>query len=150
MALIAVVTIPVLAASLCWIRPFRAYPLGITFASTWSVLALVVFISAGVITTGRVVGLPGWLECDGLSALVLLLVSLVCAVACVFAGGYMRRAEHESGPRWWWFYSNYNLLVFALLAVPALAEPNLAWVSIGTRSLSSKLPRSAPPSNACW
>ncbi len=128
MALIAVVAIPVVAALLCWIGLFRRYAWGITLAATWSVFALCVFVSARVAAGDRVVGLAGWLECDGLSALVLLLVSFVCAVACIFAGGYMHRAEHESEPRLWWFYSNYNLLVFALLAVPALAEPNLAWV----------------------
>jgi hydrogenase-4 component F len=32
--------------------------------------------------------------------------------------------------RLWWFYCNYNLLAFALIIVPAFADPNLVWVGV--------------------
>ncbi|MGH9724099.1 MAG: hypothetical protein ACRD41_03450, partial [Candidatus Acidiferrales bacterium] len=96
------------------------------------------YVAAEVIAGGKVVALPGWFEADGLSALMLVLVSFVCAIACVFAGGYMRHGEHQES-RLWWFYSNYNLFAFALLAVPALAEPNLTWVAVELVTLFSIL-----------
>ena len=139
MALIAVVAIPVLAALLCCVRPLRKIAWGITVASTSVVFALAVYVSAEVIASGRVIAVPGWFECDGLSALMLLLVGFVSALACVFAGGYMRHGEHDGKGRLWWFYLNYNLLVFALLAVPALAEPNLTWVAVELVTLFSVL-----------
>ncbi|MGO4885536.1 MAG: proton-conducting transporter membrane subunit [Bryobacteraceae bacterium] len=129
MALIAILAIPLLAALLCWVRPLRSFAWGITVASTWTAFALAVYLSAEVIASKRVVGVPGWFEADGLTALMLVLVSFVLALASVFAGGYMRHGEHQES-RLWWFYSNYNLLAFALLAVPSLAEPNMVWVAV--------------------
>jgi len=139
MALTAVVCLPVLAAFLCWLRPLRRAAWGITIASASIVFGLAVSLAAGVVAAGRVVAIPGWFEADGLSALVLVLVSFVCALASVFAGGYMRRHEHHGKVRLWWFYCNYNLLVFALVAVPALAEPNLTWVAVELVTLFSVL-----------
>jgi len=138
MALIAILAIPLLAALLCWVRPLRRVAWGITVASTWTVLILGAYVSAEVIASKRVVGAPGWFEADGLSALMLVLVSFVLALASVFAGGYMRHGEHK-GSRLWWFYSNYNLLSFALLAVPSLAEVNLVWVAVELITLFSVL-----------
>jgi hydrogenase-4 component F len=129
LALNGIVVIPLLAALLCWIFPFRKAAWGITLASTWAVLSLAVFVAAQVLSAGRVVGVRGWVEADALSALVLTLVSLVCAVAAVFAGGYMRRREHDRSGLWW-FYCNYNLFAFALLLAPAVTEPNLVWVGV--------------------
>jgi hydrogenase-4 component F len=139
MALIFVFTIPLLAALLCWIRPLRGAAWGISVISSGLTFALAAVVSSGVISSGRVVGVPGWFEADGLSALVLLLVSFVLSMAAVFAGGYMRRQEHADQHRLWWFYCNYNLLAFALLAVPSLAEPNLVWVAVELITLFATL-----------
>ena len=135
MALVAIVCIPVLAALLCSIARPAAW--GVTVVSTWSTLLLALYVAAQVIANGRVVGITGWFEADGLSALLLVLVSFVVALACVFAGGYMRHGHEQK--RLWWFYANYNLLGFALLSVPALAEPNLVWVAIELVTLFSVL-----------
>ncbi len=129
MALDAIVMIPALAAFLCSILPFRKAAWVITLASTWTVLPLSIVLAAQVLSGKRIVGVPGWIEADALSALVLALVSLVAALAAVFAGGYMRRREHDLS-HLWWFYCNYNLFIFALLLAPALTEPNLVWVAV--------------------
>ncbi|MGA7291381.1 MAG: hypothetical protein WBW85_02460, partial [Terriglobales bacterium] len=123
MTLIAILALPLLAALLSSIRPFRLYVSAVTIMSTSACFALAVYVSAQVIEHGRFVALPGWFEADGLSALMLVLVSFVVALAAIFAHGYMQHG-HDEG-RLWWFYGNYNLLAFALLAVPSLAEPNL-------------------------
>lgn len=129
MALIAIPVIALVAAFLCWARPLRKAAWGITVVSMWATFALAIVVSAGVIANGRMVALPGWFEADGLSALVLLIVSFVSALACVFAGGYMPHETHQKKGLWW-FYCNYNLFAFSLLVVPTLAEPNLVWVGV--------------------
>ena len=89
MALIAVLAIPLLAALLCWVSPLRRGSWGITVASTWTVFALSAYVSAEVIASKRVVAVPGWFEADGLSALMLLLVS-----CCRRHGVRFRRRIH--------------------------------------------------------
>jgi hydrogenase-4 component F len=129
MALTAVVAIPLIAALLCWALPLRRFAWVVTLIANWTVLPLAVFVAAGVLEHGKVIGIPRWIEADAFSALVLVLVSLVAALASIFSGGYMRRREHEHG-RLWWFYCNFNLFAFALLSAPALTEPNLVWVGV--------------------
>jgi len=138
MTLIAILAVPLLAALLCWVRPLRSVTWGITVGSTCAVFALTLNVSSEVISSRRAIGIAGWLEADGLSALVLVLVSFVLALACIFSGGYMRHGEHNQG-RLPWFYSSYNLLAFALLAVPSLAEPNMVWVAVELVTLFSVL-----------
>jgi hydrogenase-4 component F len=128
-ALIAVVTFPLLAAFLCWIPAFRRAAWIISVVCLGSDFVLALFVSHRVIQTSIVVGVRGWLEADGLSALMLVLVSFVCGLAVLFAGDYMRHNGNHS-KRLWWFYCNYNLLAFALIVVPALADPNLVWVGV--------------------
>jgi hydrogenase-4 component F len=101
----------------------------ITLIASWTIFPLTLFVAARVLERGRVVGIPQWIEADAFGALVLVLVSLVAALASIFSGGYMRRQEHEHS-RLWWFYCNFNLFSFALLSVPALTEPNLIWVGV--------------------
>ncbi len=137
MTLIAILALPLLAALLSSIRPLRFYASAITIVSTSTCLALAVYVAAEVAGHGRVVAIPGWFEADGLSALMLVLVSFVVTLASIFAHGYMRHG-HDAG-RLWWFYGNYNLLAFALLAVPSLAEPNLVWVAVELITLFSVL-----------
>jgi hydrogenase-4 component F len=129
MALIAIVSLPLLAAFLCWIPILRRAAWIISVICLFLDFVLALFVSHQVIQTSIVVGVRGWLEADGLSALMLVLVSFVCALAALFAGDEMRHnGKHLH--RLWWFYCNYNLLAFALIVVPALADPNLVWVGV--------------------
>jgi hydrogenase-4 component F len=129
MALIAVVVLPLLAALFCWIRPFRKAAWVISLVCLWLDLALAAVVSGEVISGSRVIGIRGWIEADGLSALMLLLVSFVCALAALFAGGYMRHNKDQKS-RLWWFYCTFDLFAFALVVTPALADPNLVWVGV--------------------
>lgn len=129
MAIITAVALPLLAALLCWIKPLRRIAWGITVVCLAASFALAIAIAAQVLWYGRAIGIPGWFEADGLSALVMLLVSFVCTVAAIFAGGYMRHGSQQTELRWW-LYCNYNLFAFALIVVPAFASPNLVWVGV--------------------
>ena len=127
MALIAIVALPALAAFLCWLPPFRKAGWHITVVCQCAEFGLAAFIASVVIAEARITGAAGWFEADGLSALTLVIVTFVCALAAIYAGGYMR---HSSKGKLWRFYAMYNLLSFALVAVPSQAGPNLAWVAM--------------------
>jgi hydrogenase-4 component F len=84
------------------------------------------------------VTLPNWIVVDGLSALVLLLISFVGVMAAFFSSGYMRPSAHEP-KRLRLYYANYNLFVFSMLAIPVLAEPTLVWIVVELTTLCSAL-----------
>ncbi len=138
MALMAALCLPLFAALLCWIKPLRGFAWVVTVTSLSLAFAMAVFTASRVLEYGVAVGIPQWFEADALSILVILLVSFVCSVAAIFAGGYMHHGSQQSR-RLWWFYCNYNLLVFALIVVPACASPNLAWVGVELVTLFSIL-----------
>jgi formate hydrogenlyase subunit 3/multisubunit Na+/H+ antiporter MnhD subunit len=129
MGLIVAIFLPLLAALLCWLKPLRKIAWGSTVICLSISFAFAVTTAGQVLRNGRAVAIPGWFEADGLSALVILLVSFVCTLAAIFAGGYMHHGSHQT-ERLWWFYCNYNLLVFALIVVPGFASPNLVWVGV--------------------
>jgi hydrogenase-4 component F len=138
MALMLAVCLPLFSALLCSLRPLRSLAWGITVALSAVSLGAALVAAAQVLAHGRAIGISGWIEADGLSILVLLLVTFVCTMAAIFAGGYMRHGKQPNS-RLWWFYANYNLLVFALAAVPALASPNLVWVGVELVTLFATL-----------
>jgi hydrogenase-4 component F len=129
MALIVAVSLPLLAALLCWVKPLRSIAWGITVFCLSISFATSVMTAGQVLRDGRAVAIPNWIEADGLSALVILLVSFVCTLAAVYARGYMRHSG-QGQERLWWFYCNYNLFVFALIVVPAFSSPNMVWVGV--------------------
>jgi hydrogenase-4 component F len=129
MALIGVVVLPLLAALLCWIRAFRRGAWVISVVCLSADLALALVVAREVLLHSRVIGIARWFEADGFSALMLVLVSFVCAVASIFAGGYMRHNKEHAG-RIWWFHCDLNLFAFVLIITPALADPNLVWVGV--------------------
>lgn len=128
MILIIAIFLPLIAAVLCWLKPLRSFAWGTTFFCLSTSFVLAVVTAGQVLVKGRVIGLARWFEVDGLGVLMILLVIFVCTVAAVFAGGYMRHSSQQE--RLWWFYCNYNLLAFALIVVPAFADPNLVWVGV--------------------
>ena len=136
MALIAIIALPVLAALLCWLAPLRKFGWHITVVCQCVEFGLAAFIASKVIAVGRFTGAAGWFEAEGLGALTLVIVTFVCALAAVYAGGYM---THSSKGKLWRFYVMYNLLSFALVAVPSMAGPNLTWVAMELVTLFSIL-----------
>lgn len=129
MALIAVVFLPLLAALLCWVPPFRRASWLISVICLFLDFAFALGVASEVISHSRVIGIPRWIEADGLSALMVVLVSFVCAIAALFAGDYMLHSKGQKH-RTWWFYCASNLFAFALVATPAMTDPNLVWVGV--------------------
>lgn len=153
MALIAIVVAPLLAAALCWTPSLRRVAWHVTMFFRTLEFALALWICARVVVDGRLIGVSHWFEADGVSALVLLVVTFVCTIAVIYSAGYMEH-DQKQRRRLWWFYTNYNLLVFALLVVPTLADPNLVWVGVELVTLFAVLlvsfENTGPALEASW
>ncbi len=97
MELVAVLVIPVLASFLSLLPLGRRFAAPITLGANIAVLVLAARVAAEATRTGRVDAFDEWLTCDGLGALVLLLVAFVGLTASLFSWGYIRRrAEHKA------------------------------------------------------
>ncbi|HTT77026.1 MAG TPA: proton-conducting transporter membrane subunit [Candidatus Binataceae bacterium] len=128
MSLFVILFLPLVAALISWL------PLGRRAAPTATLSACAVtLILAGraaleIAAGGHVNPAPGWVGLDGLGALILLLVATVGTTAALFSWGYIAREEDDGHLRR--YYANYNLFVFAMLAVPMLVEPALVWTAV--------------------
>ena len=138
MALIVAVSLPLLAALLCWVKPLRSIAWGITVFCLSISFATAVMTAGQVLRNGSAVAIPGWIEVDGLGC-----SRALAGHFCLHAGCNLCWRLHASwqpaSERLWWFYSNSNLLVFALAVVPALASPNLVWVGVELVTLFATL-----------
>ncbi len=135
MSLMVILILPLLAAVLCLLPFARRYAPAVTLASAAVAFALSIRVALEVAAGRPMVAVPNWIAVDGLSALVLLLVTLVGATAALFSWGYM--AERSHGRRV--YYAQFNMFFFSLIAVPALAEPNLVWIAVELTALFSVL-----------
>ena len=75
--------------------------------------------------------------CDGLGALVLVLVALVGFTAALFSWGYIAKRGHHSEADIQRYYGLYNLFVLSMLAVPLLANVALMWIAVELTTLLS-------------
>jgi hydrogenase-4 component F len=87
---------------------------------------------------GSIVAIPGWLEIDAFSALLLGLIALVYATAALFSWGYLAR-ENPSDRRLRLYYANFNLFAFSMLAIPLVVEVGLVWIFVELTTLLSIL-----------
>ena len=138
MSLFAILGLPLLAAILSWFFPARKFAPAVTLLCAVAVLWLATSSALQVAAGRAVVVSPHWLALDGLGALVLLLVSWVSALAALFSWGYLEHGAPAKSRRRI-YYANFNLFVFALLAVPAIREPNLEWIAVELTALFSVL-----------
>jgi hydrogenase-4 component F len=128
MSLFVILSVPLLAAVASWL------PLGRRLAPASTLLGCVIVLAASgldvlsVADGQRVAAIPGWLELDGLSALVLVLVAAVGSTAALFSWGYIDREKDSRHLRR--YYANYNLFIFSMLLVPILIEVALVWTAV--------------------
>lgn len=142
MELLIILLVPAIAAVLALIPGKKGnLAAGATITGTLAafLLSLHVIFGPGLGTAGgRVVALGGWLSCDGLSALILLLVSFVGFTASLFSWGYMERSTKESSHnRVRRYYTRYNLFLVSMLAVPLLSQVALVWIAVELTTLLS-------------
>ncbi len=138
MNLLVIPAIPLLAALLSAVAPGRKGAPTVTLVGGVATLAAGVWVAACVAAAGHLVSIAGWVEVDGLSALVLLVVAFVAALAALFSWGYLQ--AHDYGPERVRRYGiHFNLFVFALVLVPVLAEPALVWMAVEFTAVFSVL-----------
>ncbi len=139
MILLAMLGSALLAAALSAAIPARRAAQAVTVASSLAILALAV-LAALRVASGAILTVAAFsLSVDGLSMLIILLIALVGATAAVYSWGYMERTSaHEPG-RLRVYYANYNVFVFAMLAIPMVAESTLVWIFVELTTLSSAL-----------
>jgi hydrogenase-4 component F len=138
MELAAILALPTLACVLSLLPPGRRLAAPVTLIAAIFVLALALDVAAAAARTGRVDALGQWLTCDGLGALVLVLVALVGATTALYSWGYIRVRAAHAGPRKEPnYYALFNLFVLSLLAVPVLANVALMWVAVELTTLLS-------------
>ncbi len=136
MELAAILVVPALASGLSLLPLGRRYGAPITLAAAAIVLALALEIAAAAARTGHVSALSGGLICDGLGALVLVLVAFVAFTAALYSWGYIgHRAEYRRRLRL--YYCLYNLFVLSMVAVPILANVALMWIAVELTTLFS-------------
>jgi hydrogenase-4 component F len=137
MELAALLLIPILASGLS-ISPFgRRFAAPITVAAMVVVLGIAATVATATARKGHI-DVDEWLTCDGLGALVILLVALVGLTASLFSWSYIRHQTEQSG-RWkeQTYYGLFNLFVLSMLAVPVLANVALMWVAVELTTLFS-------------
>lgn len=125
MILIAILVLPLIAAILCWIAAIgKRVAAPVTMMTCLILLALAVRVAFQVNAYGRVVGVPGWIEVDALGTLILLLVTVVGALACLYSLGYVPRMTRNK-TLLYHYYGNLNLFIFSMLAVPVVVGPSV-------------------------
>lgn len=137
MELAGILILPLIGSVLSLSPLGRRYAAPITLTLTAAVLLLAIRVA--LLVAGGDALNPGneWLTCDGLGALVLLLVALVSFTAALFSWGYMAgRAGHPIG-HLQRYYGLYNLFVLSMLAVPLLANVALMWIAVELTTLLS-------------
>lgn len=139
MILALMLAIPLLAAAASAIPRLRPVAPGITVAAALATLLLASATALEVARGGSQPAFRGLLAVDGLSALIMWLVTVVATTAAIYSWGYMQRSAEHHLARLRLYYTSYNLFVFAMLAIPLVVEPTLVWIFVELTTLTSAL-----------
>jgi hydrogenase-4 component F len=135
MELALLLLIPALASGLSLSPVGRRLAAPITLAAMAGVLALAVSVAVAAARYGHLAFGEEWFACDGLGALIVLLVAFVGLTASLFSWGYLRRGAHGGSEQT--YYALFNLFVLSMLAVPILANVALMWIAVELTTLLS-------------
>lgn len=136
MELVAVLLIPAIVSACCLAVSRRAAAV-LTVIGAALILLSASLLVEQVVSGGARSALDGWLTCDALSALILLLVAFVGLTAALFSAGYIGHVPTvrvDAGDN---YYPLYNLFLLSMLAVPILANIALVWIAIALTTLVS-------------
>jgi hydrogenase-4 component F len=130
MNLIVVLLLPLIASAFSWVSLSRRVASVVTVISCCVLTFISVVDSLRVVHGLDVDGVSGWFALDGLSALILLVVAWSSLISSIFSVGYVDHHYGSDPRRMRAYYGHFNLFVFALVAVPIIAEPNLDWIAV--------------------
>ncbi len=138
MELVLILVIPVLASVVALAPTGRRHAAPATLVATALVLVLAAQVATETARQGARQAGNGWLTCDGLGGLVLVLVALVAFAAALFSWGYIAARPDQHPLRdVQRYYGLYNLFVLSMLAVPLLANVALMWIAVELTTLLS-------------
>ncbi len=138
MVLAAVLLVPVVASLLTLAMGTQHRRGLLTVLAMASVLALSLAAARSTLAKDQISTAGGWLACDGLGALILVLVAFVSFTAALFSAGYLaQRHPHEESGWHSAYYPLFNLFVASMLAVPLMANVALLWVALELTTLLS-------------
>jgi hydrogenase-4 component F len=139
MIVYAILLLPLVAATLCWIPATgKRAAAPVTFAASLALLVLAIQLTARIIAVQKVVTAPNWIEVDSFGALILVLVAAVGFLACLYSLGYMPRTTQDPSILHH-YYGNFNLFIFSMVAVPVVVSPSLEWLAVEFTTLLSVL-----------
>jgi hydrogenase-4 component F len=138
MSLIILPLIPLAAVLLSLLPMGKRFAPAVTLIAEGAAFALAIAESVRVMVEQKVVGVAGWVELDGLSAVMLLLTTLVGVTAALFSWGYLGSHEQQAG-RIRSYCAHFNLFVFALVLVPIVVEPAFVWIAVEFTAVFSVL-----------
>lgn len=139
MNLTFVLILPLLASAFSWFSGTKKVAPAVTLLSCVILFILAVFDSRTVIHGNVVAGIRGWVALDGLSALMLFVVSWSALISSLFSIGYIDHHYGHDPRRVRSYYGHFNLFVFALVSVPVIVEPNLDWIAVEFTALFAVL-----------
>lgn len=138
MILIYILIIPLVAAVLEVLPPGRRVSGVASITSSLLVFLLSIKVSITASEGTVVTAINGWISCDSLSALILLLIGFVGLLSSLFSWGYMERhLIRERVRKKQRYYYRFNLFVFSMLCVPVLSQIALVWVAVELTTLFS-------------
>ena len=138
MSLILIPLFPLAAVLLSLLPVGKRFAPSVTLLAAAGSFAVSVAGALRVVAQQHVLAIPGWVELDGLGAIVVLLITFVSLMAALFSWGYI--GAHESAPgRIRSYFAHFNLFTFSLALVPVLAEPALVWIAIEFTAVFSVL-----------
>lgn len=138
MELAGILIVPLLASGFALLPGGRRFAAPVTLLGSLIVLGLAAAVAMEAARTGQVAASGEWLTCDGLGALVLLLVAFVGFTAALFSWGYIGESvKHGRRKSIQLYYALYNLFVLSMLAVPLLANVALMWIAVELTTLLS-------------
>lgn len=133
--LTACLAVPLAYLVLAWLVPARwLRPLAVAVGA--AVLGLALAVTAAVLTRGPVTGWGGILRVDGLSAVVLVTVSVVVFGAALHALGYFE-VERLGAPRERAYAGLWAGFSLTMLAVPMFGNLGVVWMLVELTTLSS-------------
>jgi hydrogenase-4 component F len=137
MELAAILILPLFGSALSLSTFGRRYAAPVTVLLSAAVLLMAIRVGL-LAATGETVNAGNeWLTCDGLGALVLVLIALVGFTAALFSWGYIAGRHGHPAQHVQRYYGLYNLFVLSMLAVPLLANVALMWIAVELTTLLS-------------
>lgn len=134
--------VPLLTGTACMIARRRQWWERLNLLGFGIVAILAAGIALQVAEHGKISQLNGFLQADGLSAIVIALTGFVSFVCAIYAVGYFRRDEAQgrvTQKQLRHYYVLTPLFVFAMLLAPLADNLGVMWVAIESTTLASVL-----------